>query len=346
MDPQAPGPHAIRRAAECLRAGGLVAFPTETVYGLGANALDPAAVQRIFEAKGRPPANPLIVHARDAAAARALALDWPPEADTLAHACWPGPLTLVVTKHDRVPGIVTAGGPTVALRVPDHPVALALLRAADVPIAAPSANRSGELSPTRAEHVLASALADRLDLLLDAGPTPGGIESTVIDLTVRPACVLRLGLLSPSRLSDLLGAPVCVARGGGGPAKPDTAAPAGSTEPAAAERSPGRMSRHYAPRARLEHRADAAQRVAELLAAGRRVGWLTFGVDAAPRPPADSRLRRIVMPADAGAYSARFYAALHELDGEGVEYIIVDEPPAKDSWLAIRDRLERASRTP
>lgn len=249
-------------------------------------------------------------------------------------------------KRDCIPAVVTAGGPTVALRVPNHPVALALLHAAAVPIAAPSANRSGEVSPTRAEHVLASALADSVDLLLDAGPAPGGIESTVIDLTVRPACVLRLGLLSPSRVSELLGAPVCVARGAGVVSAPPAAAPGGSTEPAAAERSPGRMSRHYAPRARLEQRADAALRVGALLAAGRRVGWLTFGVEAAPWPPDVSRLRRIVMPADAGAYSARLYAALHELDGDGVEYIIVDEPPAEDAWLAIRDRLERASRPP
>ncbi|HZY90824.1 MAG TPA: L-threonylcarbamoyladenylate synthase, partial [Gemmataceae bacterium] len=170
IDPNAPDPAVIARAAAALRAGGLVAFPTETVYGLGANALDAAAVDRIFAAKGRPAHNPLIVHVADEAAARAVAGEWPATASRLAARFWPGPLTLVVPKAAAVPAVVTAGGPTVAVRVSAHPVALALLRAAGVPVAAPSANRSAQLSPTRAEHIL-RGLAGRIDLVLDGGPT-------------------------------------------------------------------------------------------------------------------------------------------------------------------------------
>ena len=182
VDSHSPDAAAIRRAAAVIRAGGLVAFPTETVYGLGANGLDAAAVARIFEAKGRPATNPVILHVSDASEVLNVAADWPETAAQLAAAFWPGPLTLVVPKADRVPSIVTAGGPTVAVRCPNHRVALALIREAGVPIAAPSANRSTELSPTRAEHVLKS-LNGRIDLLLDGGPCSGGIESTVVDAT-------------------------------------------------------------------------------------------------------------------------------------------------------------------
>src|SRR5262245_49228077 len=172
VDPRAPDDASIARAAAVLRAGGLVALPTETVYGLGASALDAAAVAKIFAAKGRPARNPLIVHVPDVASARALVEDWPETADRLAERFWPGPLTLVLRRRPLVPDAVTAGGPTVAIRVPAHPVALALLHACGFPLAAPSANRSSRLSPTRAEHVLGD-LADRIDLVLDAGPTPG-----------------------------------------------------------------------------------------------------------------------------------------------------------------------------
>src|SRR5262249_34135404 len=177
VDPHSPNAEAITGAARLLRAGGLVAFPTETVYGLGANALDASAVARIFAAKGRPANNPLIVHVAEADEARQVAADWPEAAARLAERFWPGPLTLVLPKRAIVPDAVTANGPTLAVRVPAHPVAQALLRAAGVPVAAPSANRSTELSPTRAEHVL-RGLDGRIDVLLDGGPTAGGIEST------------------------------------------------------------------------------------------------------------------------------------------------------------------------
>src|SRR5262249_25608873 len=180
------------------------AFPTETVYGLSANALDAAAVSRIFEAKGRPASNPLIVHVADIAAARALVAVWPQSADSLAARFWPGPLTLVLPKGERVPAIVTPGGPTVAPRVPAHPVALALLRAAEIPLAAPSANRSTRLSPTRAEHVLAD-LGGRIEMVLDAGATPAGLESTVLDLASAPPRLLRPGPIGLHDLEALVG---------------------------------------------------------------------------------------------------------------------------------------------
>jgi L-threonylcarbamoyladenylate synthase len=198
VNPLAPEAEAIQRAAAILRDGGLVAFPTETVYGVGANALATEAVARVFAAKGRPGGNPLIVHVPDADAAWKLTSACPETARQLARRFWPGPLTLVLPKSDRVPDIVTAGGSTVAQRVPAHSVALALMRAAQVPLAAPSANRSSRLSPTRAEHVLRD-MAGRIDLVLDGGPTPGGLESTVLDLSDEQPSLLRPGLIMMRR---------------------------------------------------------------------------------------------------------------------------------------------------
>jgi len=192
------------RAAELLRAGQLVAIPTETVYGLAANALDEAAVRRIFAAKGRPYSSPLIVHVADLAMARDMAREWPPEAEKLAERFWPGPLTIIVPKSDRVPDIVTAGLPSVALRMPAHPVALAVIRAAGVPLAAPSANRFTQLSPTTAQHVR-DALGDAVDLVLDGGPCTVGIESTVISLTGPIPRILRPGMISQTQIEDVIG---------------------------------------------------------------------------------------------------------------------------------------------
>ncbi|HEY0970121.1 MAG TPA: L-threonylcarbamoyladenylate synthase, partial [Gemmatimonadales bacterium] len=204
VDPVSPGPQVLAHAASVLRRGGLVAFPTETVYGLGANALDSDAVARIYAAKGRPSFNPLIVHVADATAARTLATAWPEAAERLAAAFWPGPLTMVLPKQPRVTDLVTAGLPSVALRVPAHPVALALLRAAGIPIAAPSANRYTELSPTSAAHV-ERGLGDRVELILDAGPTRVGIESTVVDLTGERPVMLRPGIISADALAAVVG---------------------------------------------------------------------------------------------------------------------------------------------
>jgi L-threonylcarbamoyladenylate synthase len=224
-----PEKAAIDEAVACLHAGKLVAFPTETVYGLGANALEASAVQRIFTAKGRPATNPLIVHVESEAAARILAAHWQESATRLAGAHWPGPLTLVVEKTDAIPAIVTAGGPTVGLRVPAHPVALALLRACGLPLAAPSANRSEEISPTTAQHV-ADSLGPYVDdlLILDGGPCTVGIESTVVDVTGGSPVVLRPGMVVVDHLS--------LAQSAGVEPGPSIA------------RSPGQRLRHYAPR--------------------------------------------------------------------------------------------------
>jgi L-threonylcarbamoyladenylate synthase len=323
VDPLAPDGGRIGRAADVLRAGGLVAFPTETVYGLGANALDATAVAKIFAAKGRPAGNPLIVHTADVDLARALVADWPAEAQQLAERFWPGPLTLVLPRRPIVPDLVSAGGPTVAVRVPAHPVALALLRACRLPLAAPSANRSTRLSPTRAEHVL-GGLSDRIDLLLDAGPTPGGLESTVLDLTCRPPRLLRPGLVTVAQLEEVVG-------------RIERTAPAIADGPS---RSPGLMQRHYAPRTPLELIAGSGRhRVADLRRQGLRVGWITLEK---PGPlPADALL--LSMPDDPAGYAAQLYAALHQLDGQGLDRIVLDLPPATDDWLAVHDRLRRAA---
>lgn len=323
VDPLAPDGGSIERAAEVLRAGGLVAFPTETVYGLGANALDATAVAKIFAAKGRPAGNPLIVHTADVDSARALVADWPAEAQQLAERFWPGPLTLVLPRRPIVPDLVSAGGPTVAVRVPAHPVALALLRACRLPLAAPSANRSTRLSPTRAEHVL-GGLADRIDLLLDAGPTTGGLESTVLDLTSRPPRVLRPGLVTIAQLEAVVG-------------RIERTAPTLADGPS---RSPGLMQKHYAPRTPLELVAGSGRhRVAELRRQGLRVGWITL--EKPPALPAESSL--LSMPDDPAGYAAQLYTALHQLDGQDLDRIVLELPPATDDWLAIHDRLQRAA---
>jgi L-threonylcarbamoyladenylate synthase len=215
----------IIRAAELLRAGRLVAFPTETVYGLGANALDEIAVRRIFEAKGRPFSSPLIVHVSSIAMARELALEWPERAELLARQFWPGPLTIIVPKRSHVPDLVTAGLPSVGLRIPAHPLAQALLEAAQIPIAAPSANRFTELSPTTAEHVRES-LGSPVDMILDGGPCKVGIESTVISLAGPTPRILRPGMIARTQIEEVIGL----------------------VEAGAGVESPGQHPRHYSPR--------------------------------------------------------------------------------------------------
>jgi L-threonylcarbamoyladenylate synthase len=322
VDAHAPQADRIARAAAVLRGGGLVAFPTETVYGLGALALDADAVRRIFAAKGRPANNPLIVHVAEIAEAVAIAAEWPDAAERLARRFWPGPLTLIVLRGGAVPDVTTAGGLTVAIRVPAHPVALALLRAVGAPVAAPSANRSSELSPTRADHVL-RGLHGRIDLVLDGGPTTAGIESTVLDLTMSPPRLLRPGLIGPAELEAVVG-----------PISRHAALNVGEALP-----SPGMLPRHYAPRTPMECSADGRARVAELLRAGARIGWLTW---TAPGLAATGLVAQR-MPADPAGYAAHLYAALHTLDDAGVDRIIVDMPPEAEAWLAVRDRLGRAA---
>lgn len=322
IDPHSPAADVVAKAAAVVRAGGLVAFPTETVYGLGANALDPAAVGRIFSAKGRPATNPLIVHVGDIAAAQPLARDFPEAARRLAERFWPGPLTLVLPKSDRVPDAVTARGSTVALRVPAHPVAHALLRGCCLPLAAPSANPSTLLSPTTAEHVR-RGLDGKIDMILDAGPTAGGLESTVLDLTATPPRLLRPGLVTPAQIEAIIGpidqCPMTIA----------------SVEPL---RSPGMHERHYAPRTPLECVEQSRNRIVELCGLGLRVGWVTWRDES---PVQEVMLERL--PADPIGYAAGLYAALHRLDQAGVERIIAERPPDGDAWLAVHDRLRRAT---
>lgn len=333
-------PASIGRAAECLRRGGLVAFPTETVYGLGVHALNAAAVRRLFEAKGRPAHDPLIVHVSsfdDVADLLGEDLETGPysRARRLAAQFWPGPLTLVLPKSDRVPLEVTAGLNTVAIRVPAHPVARALLDAAQIPIAAPSANLFSRPSPTRAEHVLQD-LDGRIDMLIDGGATDVGVESTVLDLTSASPTVLRPGAVTLEMLSELLpDVRIREIRADGGPVP-----------------SPGTMSKHYSPRAPLmlfsgnpQAALDAlVQRAREAAAAGRRVGVLVTREDVDAFGDFPAQLAEIGTAGDLATIAARLYAALRQLDAAGVDIILARDVEADDGLgRAIRDRLHRAA---
>ncbi|MEV6596918.1 L-threonylcarbamoyladenylate synthase [Actinoplanes sp. NPDC051346] len=301
----------IRRAAELLRAGSVVAFPTETVYGLGADAFSAEAVAEIYRLKNRPSWNPLIVHVAHVAAARALAARWPAVADELAAAFWPGPLTLVVRRAPHLTQIGADTG-TIAIRVPAHEVALRLLEATDLPLAAPSANRSESISPTTAEHVLRS-LPD-VPMVLDGGPASWGIESTVLDVTGEVPRLLRPGALGLREIREVTGTL----------ALPDEVLD-GSARP-----SPGMSRRHYAPRAKVV--LTDVVNPADLDAS---VGVLTY--ETADVPGAE------VLSADPREYAADLYAALHRLDDAGVTTILVRTPPPTEEWLAVRDRLMRAA---
>jgi L-threonylcarbamoyladenylate synthase len=314
-----PDDPAIREAASILASGGLVAFPTETVYGLGADGLNPEAVSRIYAAKGRPVTNPMILHIADVASALPLVLQWPDTARTLTERYWPGPLTLVLPASGAVPSVVRAGGPTVALRCPAHSVAQALIRAVGRPLAAPSANRSQHLSPTLAEHVV-SSLGEAVDLILDGGPTTAGLESTVLDLSSDRPRILRPGPIAPAELVAMVG-PVDLWEG---------AVKAGVRQDA-----PGMAERHYAPRARLE----LVARGAGLSSPSGPVVYV--GLGALPALPAG--VRGVLLPLDAEAVAARLYALLHELDVAGFEKVVMERPPEDEAWMAVRDRLQRAS---
>jgi L-threonylcarbamoyladenylate synthase len=325
VDPERPEPALVERAARVLRDGGLVAFPTETVYGLGANALDEAAVRRVFQAKGRPAYNPVIVHVAEATSARSLVTGWPESAQRLADAFWPGPLTLILEKSDRVPDMVTGGLAQVAVRVPAHPVALALLRAAGVPVVAPSANPSMAVSPTSADHV-EKGLGQSVDVILDAGATRLGIESTVLDLSGSAPRLLRPGALSVDDLAAIIG-----------PIRTVQDAPS-----ARRYASPGMLERHYAPRARVRlfesrQRQRAAGWALRARGAGHRVGALLLDpLDA----PVDHPIR---MPTDPAGYAQRLYAELHRLDDLACDIILVEQVPDGAAWAGVRDRLARAS---
>jgi L-threonylcarbamoyladenylate synthase len=361
VDAAMPDRAELAQAADVLRAGGLVAFPTETVYGLGANALDPAAVARVFAAKGRPSDNPMIVHAPDAETAWQVTEGPTPLAMRLASRFWPGPLTLVLNAAPDLPRAATAGLPSVAVRVPDHPVALALLRAAGVPVAAPSANRSGRPSPTTAAHVLAD-LGDVVDVIVDGGPCAIGVESTVVDVRGDAPVVLREGAIT----RELLAAAVARA-GDGGIAEPGGARrdgggappPVNPTEGGAAAvdvharaagrarpdrvqpdlaASPGTRYRHYAPACRVVVAPfGTATAVAERLA----VGGVRVGLVA--RDPAPAGVLEIARYTDAADLAMRLYGAMRDAESAGVTDVVVEAVPEVGIGRAVMDRLRRAA---
>jgi L-threonylcarbamoyladenylate synthase len=338
VDVDDPSPSALEPAAKRLRDGGLVAFPTETVYGLGANALDEAAVARIFEAKRRPATNPLIVHVADVEGARDIVAEWPDHAQKLAEAFWPGPLTLVLPRQkegeDTVPNsivasAVSAGLDTVGVRIPAHPVALELIRLAGVPVAAPSANRYTEVSPTLAEHVVDS-LGGAVDIVVDAGATNVGVESTVLSLVGGRVEILRPGMITRDQIEAVVAGAVYAAD-----ASPETT----QVEESQRRPSPGLAKKHYAPSAELRV-VDDLDALFGLVGAAKDTSWMVLEPFSEAKTP---RGRVEVMGREPGAYAEKLYAVLRDLDRRGVDTILVERPPEGDAWRAIHDRLARAS---
>jgi L-threonylcarbamoyladenylate synthase len=316
---------AVRRAATLLKEGELVALPTETVYGLAANALDAAAVEKIYIAKGRPGHNPIIVHVASLAMARACAQSWPPSAERLAAAFWPGPLSIVLPRAKIIPPIVTAGGDTVALRWPSHPFMQATIAACGFPLAAPSANLSNELSPTNAAHV-AQSLGRKIRLIIDGGQSQVGIESTVVDLSDGPPNLLRPGMISEAALVAVLG---------------ELRRNDSSRE--AVLKSPGLLRKHYSPRAPLillEWKDDHELR--SLIA--RHGSKTRVHIIAHSRIPSGQGFAGVsVIPHDPEAFARAIYSELHACDDSGADLIVIEALPREGEWLAINDRLQRAS---
>jgi L-threonylcarbamoyladenylate synthase len=310
----------IDRAVAILRAGGLVAFPTETVYGLGADAANPAAVARIFAAKGRPASHPVIVHFAGADQAAQWSAGFGPAARRLAERFWPGPLTLIVRRAAHVPDAVTGGQDTVGLRVPAHPLALRMLAAFGGGVAAPSANRYGRISPTTAADVTAE-LGAAVDLVLDGGACPVGIESAIVDCSGERPALLRPGSITAQAIAEALGEPL---------------AAAGERAP----RAPGRLPSHYAPQTPLVL-VDAAALVGlEARFAGERVAVLALG-----EPPGGQagNVVWVTAPADPALYARALYAHLRRLDRLGCGALLVETPPDEPDWAAVLDRLSRAA---
>ena len=311
----------IALAAGILRGGGLVAFPTETVYGLGADARNAKAVARLFAAKGRPADHPVIVHLAASDEIECWARDIPAAAWRLAERFWPGPLTLILKRAPGVSDAVTGGQDTVGLRVPDHPVALALLKAFDGGIAAPSANRFGRVSPTSAAHVIAE-FGNAVGCVVDGGSCRVGLESTILDLSAQRPQVLRPGAVTANALTETLGEPL-------------------TTRTTDAPRAPGGLPSHYAPDTplRLLETAAIEPTIRSLLALGQSVAVLSA------HPPASGKAgcRWLPMPADPGEYGYVLYARLREIDRWACRCIVVELPPATMEWAAVRDRLGRAA---
>ncbi|MDR1424717.1 MAG: threonylcarbamoyl-AMP synthase [Azoarcus sp.] len=336
-DPADPIAAAVAR----LCAGELVALPTETVYGLGADAANPAAVAKIYAAKGRPADHPLIVHLADARPLAQWAADIPPAARALAEAYWPGPLTLILKKQVWVPDAVTGGQDTVGLRVPNHPLALALLAAfaqarkpAPAGVAAPSANRFGCVSPTTAMHVR-EELGDKVALILDGGPCAVGIESTIVDFSRAAAEILRPGVISAADIERVTGILPHVrgAQANAGAVSAEATAPA--------PRASGTLAAHYAPRTPLRLAASAAlsAEIDRLLRDGKKLAVLAR----ASTPPGDTSIRWLVAPRDPAGFAQALYANLRALDALGVDLIVLEDVPRNAAWQAVADRLGRAA---
>ena len=318
---------AVRRAAEQLRVGEVVALPTETVYGLAANALEEKAVAKIFQIKGRPAHNPIIVHVAGNEMAKRCVKDWPELADKFSKSFWPGPLTLVLPRAKDIPDAVTAGGETVGIRWPSHPFIQAVIRECGFPLAAPSANLSNQISPTNAEHVR-SQLGEKISLIVDGGQSQVGIESTVLDLTVSPPRILRPGMIHAESL----------------------AAVAGNIQHSTSNiqhsmlRSPGLLAKHYSPKAKLvvlDWRDDADL---QSQLATHHSPLATCFVIAHTKIPGGFPAENVsVIPHDAEAFARAIYAELHRCDAAGAKLIVVEAPPDLPEWSGIADRLRRAA---
>lgn len=317
---------AVEEAVALLRAGELVALPTETVYGLAASALDAKAVEKIYEVKRRPAHNPIIVHVASLGMAKDCVTQWTADAEALARHFWPGPLTLVLPKSGAIPNLVTAGGNTVGVRFPSHPLMRRVIEGCGSPLAAPSANLANQLSPTTAQHVV-EGLRGTIPLVVDAGPTSVGIESTVLDLSSDNPRVLRPGMISTERLSQVIGRLV-----DSGPDHSQTL------------KSPGLLAKHYSPRARMIMRSwkDDAELSALLATSG--IQAEATHVIAYERIPESNPFGRVaIIPHDEDAYARAIYAELHRSDELGAKLIVVERPPSGESWEGIHDRLRRAS---
>lgn len=317
VDGLVPSRAKLEEAAAILRDGGLVAFPTETVYGLGACGLNQEAVKGIFEAKGRPATNPLILHVSSVEEARSLSREWPVEAEALAQAFWPGPLTLVVPRIEAIPASVCAGLDTVALRMPAHPVARALIELVGSPLAAPSANRYTRVSPTTAKHVF-DGLGGRIDMIVDGGPTTVGLESTIVSVVETPPRILRPGMVDEVELSRVMEV---------------SSATGLIVDDEMPRQAPGLSRRHYSPDATV--RLVDSDRFDRFL---RKPGqaFIRIGMGQADE-------RTIWLPDDPREYARGLYAALHSFDVDDVDEIIIERPPANGAWTAICDRLRRAA---
>jgi L-threonylcarbamoyladenylate synthase len=322
----------ILKAVDILKHGGLVAFATETVYGLGADATNSEAVAKIFLVKGRPATNPLIVHVVDEAVAKRYAAIWPETAARLARAFWPGPLTMVLPKGRQIVTAVTAGLDTVAIRCPDHPLAKELLREFDGPVAAPSANRSMRVSPTTADHVRQD-LGKRVDLILDGGPCRVGIESTVIDLTSSKPRILRLGGLGRDEIQEIIG-PVEVINA--------------TADNGSSAKSPGQQATHYAPVTPAFRISEGDERLLSTFSEhrlGRKAIFLIIdGSELSGQLQWVDRDAIVELPSDAAEYGRQLYAAMRDADGRKADLIWIQVPPAGPQWDAVRDRIHRATR--